>query len=452
VTVAGTGEPEFTNSANNTQWFQWTNAGPYRVEFNHSVDGGAAVVDGPYAVAQTGTTNVNWTGISGVSAPLEEGRKYTICGYGRWQDAYGMWYGDFSTSCGTAGAKRTSTTIDRTKPVITLAAAATTRQLAVPVAISYEDALAHPFGVAFLSTDGAAYTELPGCAPADPGNRKTTFACTVTLPDADGAHQVCAIVPDAAVPDNPTSADQRGTATQANRSDPKCTPVVLDRVAPQVLVSGPSQLAVGQVGEFAAAATDATSGVASASAGWAWADGATSKGVDTAHAFAAPGTYRVTFTVADAAGNVAQAAKDVEVVAPASPAPAPAPAPPASGEPPVAQPAPAPALAVRVQGVRRVRGGRRVLHIAVTGASGSARVTLRRGRRVVAYGKRAIADGLLTLPLPRKLVAGRHVVEVAAGAAAATAKIRLSGRKPAAVRATGARAVIDPRGLELRLP
>ena len=39
VVVLGTGEPEFTNSANNTQWVQWTNSGPYRVEFNHSACG-----------------------------------------------------------------------------------------------------------------------------------------------------------------------------------------------------------------------------------------------------------------------------------------------------------------------------------------------------------------------------------------------------------------------------
>lgn len=74
VVVAGTGEPAFTSSANNTQWVQWSNNGAYRVAFQHSVDGGPAKVDGPYAVAKTGTTSVNWTGIAGVTTPLKEGR------------------------------------------------------------------------------------------------------------------------------------------------------------------------------------------------------------------------------------------------------------------------------------------------------------------------------------------------------------------------------------------
>src|SRR5689334_17746792 len=73
VIVKGTGEPAFTNSANNTQWVEWSNNGPYRVESNRHVNGGTAVVDGPYAVAQAGSTSVNWTGIRGVATPLAEG-------------------------------------------------------------------------------------------------------------------------------------------------------------------------------------------------------------------------------------------------------------------------------------------------------------------------------------------------------------------------------------------
>ena len=93
VVVLGTGEPAFTNSANNTQWVQWSNNGPYRVEFNHVVNGVNVAVDGPYQVASNGSTSVNWTGIRGVSTPLTEGTTYKICGYGRWQDGNGSWFG-----------------------------------------------------------------------------------------------------------------------------------------------------------------------------------------------------------------------------------------------------------------------------------------------------------------------------------------------------------------------
>ncbi|UUY04938.1 hypothetical protein LRS13_05255 [Svornostia abyssi] len=125
VVVKGTGEPAFTNSANNTQWVEWSNNGPYRVEFNHHVNGGTAVVDGPYNVASTGSTSVNWSGIRGVSVPLAEGSTYMICGFGRWYDGVGMWFPDFSTACGDADRRglRASTTIDRTAPTIGVALA-----------------------------------------------------------------------------------------------------------------------------------------------------------------------------------------------------------------------------------------------------------------------------------------------------------------------------------------
>ena len=116
VVVLGTGEPAFTNSANNTQWVQWSNNGNYRVEFLHSVNGGPSVVDGPYAVAKTGNTSVNWTGIRGVATPLQEGSTYAICGFGRWDDGTGMYFPDFSTSCRRPNGKRPSPPLARTKP------------------------------------------------------------------------------------------------------------------------------------------------------------------------------------------------------------------------------------------------------------------------------------------------------------------------------------------------
>lgn len=444
VVVAGTGEPAFTNSANNTQWVQWSNNGSYRVEFLHVVNGGPAIVDGPYDVAKTGTTSVNWSGIAGVATPLQEGSTYGICGFGRWQDAYGMWYPDFQTSCGSANGKRTTTTIDRMKPTIALQAPAFTDDRNTPLTINYQDNLAYPFGVAFVSVDAPQMAVLPGCAPAAQ-TKVTTFACTVALPDADGPHEVCAVVPDAAVPDNPNSADQSGTAAQANRSDPECATVTLDRVPPQLKLTGPDELIAGHAGLFTAQATDATSGIATTS-GWSWGDTSTTAGYDASHAFANPGTYRLRFSATDAAGNTTEVTKDVKVVAPQTPAPTvPGTPTPITPAPPVVTPAPAgsPAkLAVKVGKVTKSALGAQV-----SGATGTVRVTLRRGRTVVATKRLTVKDGRLSLTLPRTLVAGKHVLEVVAGDRIATTTVKLAGRKAGA---KGSR--VDPRGQRPKLP
>ena len=195
--------------------------------------------------------------------------------------------------------------------MITLDTPAFAREVGVGVTIGYEDNLAYPFGVAFAGVDSEHLAVLPGCAPANPAARVTTFACSVTLPATDGAHTVCAVVPDAAVPDNPNSSDQRGTATQANLSERKCREVVLDRAAPSATVTVPADLRAGNAALFVAGASDATSGIASAT--WNWGDGTTSTGFDASHVYAAPGTYRLRFAVTDAAGHRTEVTKDLTV-------------------------------------------------------------------------------------------------------------------------------------------
>lgn len=447
VIVAGTGEPAFTNSASNTQWVQWSATGNYKIEFQHIVDGGPAKVDGPYPVAKTGTTSVNWAGIPGVTVPLKEGSTYTICGFGRWDDGTGLYFPDFSTSCASANGKRTATTIDRTKPTIALVTPTFTREVKAPLTINYTDNLAYPYGVAFVSVDTPQMTPLAGCAPAAQ-TKVTTFACAVTLPDADGPHEVCAAVPDAAVPDNPTSPDQSAAATQANRSDTRCATITLDRTAPQVTLTGPDTLPVGHAGLFTAQATDATSGIATTS-GFGWGDGSTTAGLDASHAFAHPGTHRLRFSATDAAGNKTETTKDVTVtpvtptVPTTPPTPTGSPSPGATPVPGTATPAPVPAkLAVKVGKVTKT-----ALRAQITGATGSVRVTLRRGRTVVVTKRLTIADGAVSLKLPRSLVAGRHALEVVAGDRIATTSIKLAGKKAGA---KGSR--VDPRGQPPKLP
>lgn len=349
VIVKGTGEPPFTNSANNTQWVEWSNNGNYRIEFNHHVNGGTAVVDGPYQVGRTGSTSVNWTGIRGTSVPLQEGSTYTICGFGRWDDGTGMYFPDFSTSCGDADRRglRASTTIDRTPPTIAVAlagGAGATRTASIPMRINFSDNIAGPFPANFVclqygtptgglcdGAQGYKYLEQPNCSQPATGGRTTTFDCNLEVgagptPAPDGPVHACVMAADAAIPDNPNGPDQRGTSTSANRSAPKCATTVLDRVAPTAVITGPSTLKVGESALFSATVTDATTGVAAGSATFAWGDSTASvKALDATHAFAGPGVYRIRFTVADVAGNTREVTKDVTVTASTGGAPAPNP-------------------------------------------------------------------------------------------------------------------------------
>ena len=333
--------------------------------------------------------------------------------------------------------------------MITLDAPAFAREAGFGVTIGYEDTLAYPSGVAFVGVDSEQLAVLPDCAPANAAARVTTFACTVTLPATDGAHSVCAVVPDAAVPDNPNSSDQRGTATQANLSERKCREVVLDRAAPSATVTVPPDLRAGNAALFVAEAGDATSGIASAT--WNWGDGTTSTGFDASHVYAAPGTYRLRFAVTDAAGHRTEVTKDLTVQGVSmqpTPTPSPTPTPVATSTPglgdtayPEVTSTPTPALAVRV-----TRASGKVVRLTVTGATGSARVVLKRGKRVIVSKRLTIKAGQVTLNLPRKLAPGKHVIELTAGGRTASAPVNGARAKAAAAPR------IDPAGLRPKLP
>lgn len=502
VVVKGTGEPAFTNSANNTQWVEWSNNGPYRVEFNHHVNGGTAVVDGPYNVASTGSTSVNWSGIRGVSVPLAEGNTYMICGFGRWYDGVGMWFPDFSTACGDADRRglRASTTIDRTAPTIGVALAGgapATRSASIPLRINFADNLAGPFPANFLclqygtpggglcdAGQGYRYIEQPNCSQPAGGGRTTTFDCNVEVgggstPAPDGPIHVCVMAADASIPDNPNSADQRGTSTSANRSAPKCASTILDRVAPTATISGPSTLKVGESALFSATVADATTGIAAGSATFTWGDAsAPVKAVDASHAFSGPGIHRIRFSVADGAGNTTEVTKDVTVTTNPNPNPNPQPNPNPNPQPnptptpkPTPQPGPAPQptatqgtvtpsgttgpttttsggpttatasspLTVKVLGVAR-QGGRKVLRVGLPGEAGTARVVLKRGGKLVVSARLPVRAGKVALRLPKRIAGGAHTVEVTIGARRGTATVRLAGATP---RARMARAGTD---------
>jgi len=81
-------------------------------------------------------------------------------------------------------------------------------------------------------------------------------------------------------------------------------------------ISVPGAGATGQSLAFSAAAFDTWSPV---QIGWSFGDGQSATGAAASHAFSAPGTYNVTVTAQDAAGNTATETRAVQVSSPVSP-------------------------------------------------------------------------------------------------------------------------------------
>src|SRR3954447_6182059 len=158
VTVAGTGEPAFTSSAQNTQWVHYSSANTsgYKITFNY-YDNNSLIKSEAVPVSANGNADlwVNWSGV----ATLSEGHMYSICATGYFQFPNdNLWYMDGSDSCtnGTQVGKRTRTTIDRTKPVASIAVesgAQYANNTGVHYRIEYSDNLSTPFPANFLCRD-----------------------------------------------------------------------------------------------------------------------------------------------------------------------------------------------------------------------------------------------------------------------------------------------------------
>jgi hypothetical protein len=243
VTVEGTGEPAFTNSTGNTQWFRTqipTGTDAYRVRYRWYANG-AQVNEQTVPASVSGVTWANWSGV----ATLVHGGTYTICAQGEMSFPNDdLYFADGPNSCasGDMTGKRSSTTIDRSKPAASIAAAGgadTVKTGQVPVSIGFQDDVAGPHPANFMcvgaGTDPCSmYAHSAACSvPAAPG-KSTTFECTVDASQlADGPVTVCVRAADAALPDNSSSANQAGSASQSNLSDAQCDTVTLDRSVPQ---------------------------------------------------------------------------------------------------------------------------------------------------------------------------------------------------------------------------
>jgi plastocyanin len=336
----GTGEPAYTNTLTNTQYIHYeapSGSDSYRLKAVYYRDNvqvsEVTWVPGPLS----GTVWMNWQGV----ATLQEGSQYAICVTGYFSLPNDSLYfpdGPNSCSTGTNLGRRSSTTIDRTAPSISVVAdggAQATKSAEIGVDIGYQDTGAGPYPATYVCVqagttpcDQVSYSE--ACSvPKAPG-KSTTFSCRAdasALPD--GPVTVCAIGTDGAVPDQPSKSDQTGSASSANKSTKECDTIVLDRAAPTAGIgASKTEALVGEEIAFTSQSSDPTTGVDAASATWQWGDGtADTAGATAGHKFTAPGTYVVKFRVQDGAGNQGVAQKTISVKAPPAPDPKPDPKP-----------------------------------------------------------------------------------------------------------------------------
>ena len=232
VQPAGIGEPLYTNSTQNTQWFEWSatqGADAYRIRYdyyeNNTLRASPAVT-----VSSTGSGSgwANWSGV----ATLQHGGQYGMCAQGQYSlpnDSLFFSDGPNSCSMGTMLGRRAFTTIDRSKPNAALALAAGAEYVKDPevaVRIDFSDDVAGPFPANFLcfqtgggpqslcdKSTGAIYGYNPACSAPGGAGKSTTFTCTADYGQVpDGNVWACVIAADAAIPDNPNGPDQSATA------------------------------------------------------------------------------------------------------------------------------------------------------------------------------------------------------------------------------------------------
>jgi hypothetical protein len=453
VTVAGTGEPAFTNSVQNTQFVHYSsanNAG-YKVTFEY-LDNNVSVKSETVTVNPNGSADLwaNWSGTT-----LLHGHTYSICATGYFQFPNdNLWFMDGTNSCtdGAQTGKRTSTTIDRSKPSAAIAiegGAQYANSGALHYRIDYMDDLSNPFPANFLCRDvggdpaqacQGGFAINNACSVPAAATKTTHFDCTDQLPaDApDGPVTVCVISADSSVPDVPGSSDQTRSAAQANLSPKNCDSITLDRTKPSLSISGAAPVGVGQAVGLAAQSADAGSGL-SGDYAWTWGDGAVGSGPSASHAYAAAGTYEVTLTTHDAAGNEATAKASITVSAPAgSPAPSdPAPAAPsapsapsapAPADRPVAAPAPAVAPLLDIAAPKKLAARKRALPLVLT-ATGAGRATfaLVRAGKISAKGAAVIRKSGISafkLKLPNRMKPGSYALKITWAPAVGAVKTR----------------------------
>jgi hypothetical protein len=345
TSVAGSGEPLFTNTTTNTYHFgfnRFSSYGSFRLRFSY-YQGAANIFNeytafiGSSGVASTGNAFANFTGVVNT---LVSGTTYGVCANGQYSIV-----GD-PTEFPEALASCSSSTIDRSTPVVsgvsvegTATYSNKTAGQTLALAGLYSDSLSPPWPATYVcirtnsdpatACNGIAFDYTPACSNrAGTGTQNNPFSCgyTVAAGDPDGALTFCARAADSSVPDVPGDPNQLLglTSSNANLSAPACGYVILDRTAPQLAIAGGAPTATtGQLLSFSATAADPAAGSATGSGvsgayTWSWGDNtANGAGLNASHTYTQPGTFEVKLTTSDNAGNPASATKTVVVSAPA---------------------------------------------------------------------------------------------------------------------------------------
>ena len=241
VQPAGTGEPAYTNSAQNTQWFEWpatSGADAYRVRYDYYENNtlkASPVVN--LANANSGSSWANWSGV----ATLQHGGQYGVCAQGHYSfpnDPLFFPDGPNSCSMGTMLGRRAYTTIDRSKPTAALQLAgnaAYVKDTKIPLRIDFADDVAGPFPANFLcfevgvgpnnlcdTSAGKIYGYNAACSVPGGAGKSTTFTCTADYGAiADGNVWACVIAADASIPDNPNGPNQSAHGRQGQPVRPE---------------------------------------------------------------------------------------------------------------------------------------------------------------------------------------------------------------------------------------
>src|SRR3954451_14568096 len=445
VTVAGSGEPAFTNTTQNTQWVHYNSANTSAYKLTYDYYDNNILVKSLSVPVGANTSADMWANWSGV-ATLTEGHTYTICASGYFQFPNdNLWFMDGVNSCtdGAQTGRRTYTTIDRTKPTASIAIEggaqyANSRDL--DYRIDYADNLSNPFPANFLCREAggdpaqacqSGFQLNNACSSPAQATKTTHFDCSDQLPaDApDGPVTVCVISADSAVPDSPSNSNQIASASQANLSSKSCDSVTLDRTKPSLSVAGAGPVTTGQAVNLTAQAADGGSGL-SGTYSWNWGDGAVGVGASASHAYTAAGTYEVTVTTHDVAGNDATAKTSITVTAPATgggstpagpatpagPSTPTGPSAPSSNDGPAA-PAPAPAGSLLdIAAPKKLAAAKRALPLVLTATgAGRAAFALVRAGKIRAHGATVIrtsGTSAFKLKLPKGLKPGSYSLKV----------------------------------------
>jgi plastocyanin len=336
LSTANGGEPAFTKGTSNTWWYTWSSSGASAYACFTLYANGASQGSKGCTSTFTGTSQTFSKQLTG----LTSGVQYSLCAQ-EWDYISGVGYEPWGTAaCG-------ATTMDNSIPSASTGVDGTANYTNDPnmtLTINYSDSISPPWpgGSTFDCWRKGASTgqcmNAPTATPntfqfdsgcSSPTYRNTTsyntsnWQCTYNISSlrnfSDGTWYYCVLEADSAVPDSSTWTTT-ATSNQANLSPDapnSCGYITLDRVPPTVSPgANATTVNVGQLVSFNVSSSDATSGT-TGSYDWDFGDNTThGSGASPTHTYTQPGTYAVTVTTHDGAGNTGTGHLTIQVNSP----------------------------------------------------------------------------------------------------------------------------------------